>query len=161
MDQEDERLAALDAKDCDPFARTYGPSLDADLLDWIRLIVETGPTQPSFDRLNTLAWYIFVERQGAAFGHPVRFNVGPKLAEFQEYVYEFNVFDVMDIPYSEWQSVVERLFSALTQIASSSKFNLESSNCLAAKKHASEVLARLTQDPEYNQRYCDLLNGAL
>jgi hypothetical protein len=161
MDTTEGRLAVLDSKQSDPFAQTFGPSLDAELADWIRVITSSGPTQQNFDRLNTLAWFIFVERQGTAFGEGARFNVGPTLAEFQEFVYAFNVFSVMDVPYDEWHSVVERLFAALKEMVDSNKINFQSAGCNAAREYLSEVLSCIRQDPEYDQRFMDLLNGAL
>ena len=161
MHNEEDQIAVLDAKKSDPFARKYGPSLDSDLLDWIRLIVSLGPTEQNFDRLNTLAWYVFVERQGTAFGEPSRFAVGTTLSDFQEVVYTFNVFSTMGIPFGEWQSVVEILFYALTKMVDQNTFDLRSTDCMNAKKEAATLLERLAEQPEYGQRYCDLLNGAL
>lgn len=155
------RLAILDAKDSGPFARTYGASLDAELCDWIQLIVSSGPTEENFDRLNTLAWYIFVERQGVAFGEPVRFEVSSTVATFQEFIYSLNVFSTMDIPYAEWHSMVDLLFAALSKMAQSARINFRSKECKNITEHASELLERLTEDPKFDQRYIDLLNGAL
>ncbi len=160
MDNND-RLAILSAKDSDPFARRCGASLDAELCDWIQLIVSPGPSERAFDRLNTLAWYILVERQGVAFGELARFEVSPTSTNYQDFIYRLNVFSTMNIPYQEWHTMVDMLFATLKQMADSAHFNFNSQDCKAVEGHAAEILGRLTKDPDYDQRYTDLLNGAL
>jgi hypothetical protein len=160
MDKND-RLAILDARDSDQFAAKYGESLDSELCDWIHLIVSAGASERSFQRLNALAWYIFVERQGVAFGEPVRFRVSSTVAAFQEFIYHLNLFSTMGIPYQEWHSMVAELFATLKQLAESGHFNFQSKECDTVEQDAAETLRRLTTDPDYAQRFTDLLNGAL
>ena len=162
MDNED-RLEILKTEDRRSFARDWGPSLDADLCDWIELIVSPGPSEEAFDRLNTLAWFIIMEWQDIASGDPARYELTPTVVDFQEYIYRLNVFATMGIPYAEWQSLVELLFPTLTRMIASAKIDFKSSECEAVEAHAEKILDRLTEDPdaEYSHRYIDFLNGAM
>lgn len=161
MDTTPDRLANLDTRDAGQFAKTYGPSLAAELPLWIAMISSAEANQQNFNRLNTLAWFIFVERQGVAFGAPPKFHVSPDMAAFQEFIYTFNVFSTINVPFHVWQPVIDLLFSALREVELTKTIDLESRACKDARECLSQTLASVTRDPEYEQRFTDLLNGAL
>jgi hypothetical protein len=161
MTENQRRLGTLDAKNFEPFAVSYGPSLDSELDEWITVACSEDETQKKFERLNTIAWYVFVERQGTVFGEPVRFPVTSRLAGFQEFVYSFNVFATMKIPTGEWSDVADRMIQVLVEEATLGTGRFDSSGCLEAREFAGNRLKEIAENPKYGQRYTDLLNGAL
>lgn len=155
------RIASLDAKKFETFANAFGSTIDSELEEWISTLCSADRADSTFERLNTLAWYIFVERQGAAFGEPSRFQVTRKLAAFQEFVYTFNAFSTMTIPDAHWSDVADQMIRALMEEASSGVARFDSPGCLEAQEFARGRLQEIADNPKYAQRFTDLLNGAI
>ena len=155
------QLAAIDSQSFEDFASKHGPSLDCELNDWVELITALPPTKQNFERLNTLAWFIFVERQGVSFGEPFRFRVSPQLSRFQTFIYSLNAFMTMNVPYEKWSSMVDMLFNVLSTQSRSQSLDTQTVDCQNVCKHAAEIMHRLNDDPVFQQTYTDFLNGAL
>ncbi|MGM7449204.1 UNVERIFIED_ORG: hypothetical protein DFO82_1703 [Idiomarina abyssalis] len=153
--------SALDDADFKSFSKKYGRSLCKDLAEWVRLIVEEGVSEAGFKRLHNLAWYIFVERQGAHFGEKKRFTVDDKMVAYQELIYSLNVFETIGVPYKEWHPVVEALFDALRVSITKGDLDLQKEHFKAVQLMSQDFLGRISNDPVYQHQYTDYLNGAL
>ena len=155
------KFTVLDRKESDLFAQQFGPSLKSDLPDWIQSIVSEAPSETGFKRLNTLAWFIFIELQGVAFGEKPRFVVCDTAVQFQKLMYELNVFLTLQVPYERWEVVVKALFQALSSDSCDDELHFQSERFESVRDLANHTLRDVLGDPKYSERFTDFLNGAL
>ncbi|MBB3697031.1 hypothetical protein KMW28_21695 [Flammeovirga yaeyamensis] len=154
-------LNILDQQDNGTFSSSYGKNLDKDLFDWIQLCISFGPSELSFTRLNTLAFFIFVELSGRHFGEPKRFEVSTQAKTFQEFMYRFNTFKTMKIPFQEWSQLIPLLFEALEEMLKRKSVNIKSEKSKKAFEKHSSLLKKITSDIKYDDKFTDFLNGAI
>ena len=162
MVNKEELLICLDEEDFNRFISSFCSVFSAEYLKIIEFLISKGNGQILFNRISSLAEFIFIERQGQHFGEPIHFEVDKNMASFQEFLYLFNVFIVLKVPFEVWKELVADAIKIL-------KKQLEegNTNCKRHPKYPeftmkfNKILDEIIKDPEMEQKYADFLNGAL
>jgi hypothetical protein len=162
MINKEELLICLDKEDFDKFISSFGSVISTKFLEIIEFLVLKGNGQLQFNRIGSLAEFVFFERQGHHFGEPIHFEVDKNMESFQEFIYLFNVFIVLKVPVEVWKELVVDAIEILKE-----QLKEGNTNCKRNPKYPeftrkfNKILDEIIKDPEMERKYFDFLNGAL
>ena len=162
MTNKEELLICLDEEDFDKFISSFGSVISTNFLEIIEFLISEGDCQLQFNRIGSLAEFIFFERQGQHFGEPIHFEVDKNMESFQEFIYLFNVFIVLKVPVEVWKGLVVDAIEILKEQILKGNLNCKRHpNYLKFRGKFNKILDEITKDPEMERKYTDFLNGAL
>jgi len=162
MRKYEELMVCLDDKDFDMFVSDYGLEMEKNFLKFLESLISEGCGQVQFNRIDALAEFVFIERQGQHFGDPKHFEINKNMASFQEFIYMLSVFTVIKVPFDTWKELVVDVFNILGDLVQKEDLNYNKHPQFHIfTKKLNRILDEVTKDPEMKRKYFDFLNGAL
>jgi len=152
----------LDNRDFSGFVNFIKTNNELTIMAIIEQLLSKEINERNFLRLRRLAEYIFIEVSGRSFGEPKHFEVDNNMEYFQEFVYLFNVFTALKVPFEKWRCLVNVAFEMLRDLKNSGDLNYKKhSRFNYFKNKLNDTIENIRKDPEMNQKFFDFLNEAL
>ena len=153
-------IAILDARDFKKFCHAFNDRIIGEGAGWFSCLLSSDASAEGFDRVEALAWFIFVERQGRHFGEPKHFELTPTLEAIQELIYKFSAFRNIDVPFEVWKSAFSEGQRIIREMIDEDSDLRVDPRRLVVEEFVAKQMQIVLKDPGYADKYCNLLNGA-
>jgi hypothetical protein len=162
MINKEELLICLDEINFDRFVSSFGSKISIEHFNIIEFLMSNGTDKIQFNRINAFAQFIFFERQSQHFGWDTHFKIDKGMESFQEFIYLFNVFIVLKVPFDVWKELVVDAIEILKEQLKEGNINCKRhSKYPDFTRKFNKILDEIIKDPEMERKYTDFLNGAL
>jgi len=154
-------LIYLNGRNFENFVNYIANNKQLSIMNIIEILVNSEINEIDFFRLKKLAEYIFIEISGRHFGEEIHFEIDQNLEYFQEMMYFFNVFSLLEIPFNKWKKLVIILYEMLRDFIKTNNFNYKKDPKYKDFLNEKEkIISEIRKDPEIDRKYLDFLNGA-
>jgi len=144
-----------------PFVEKHGNDLPDMFIESLAEILNQSNNEEIFLKLDNLAFYIFAELSGRAFGEPIKMKLNKNIEEFQQLVYHFNAHHSLNIPFKEVEPIIRLFIKELKHNLSQNIHSFSLTKYKVSAEKYAFLLNEYGSKPENSRNYTEFLNGAL